>query len=149
MPTAATAHDVFEINACHGNKFENSCQTTCQLQYILVGLLYYSTWDVHWKKNNLPMCLWLVVCTCWQQRTLRAYWLLCGMGILFYISPLAYIKPPSTFFSPCYLSFQADIADTLSSMTIIHLVEKLTALSSLQGSIQHGVFHFIFKMAHD
>lgn len=83
-PTAATAREIFEINACQRNTFENSCQTTCQLQYILVGLSHYSTRDVHWKKNNLAMCLWLVVCTCWQQRTFRAYWLLCGMSTLFF-----------------------------------------------------------------
>lgn len=51
-PRAATAHEIFEINACHGNKFENSWQTTCQLQYISAGLLHYSTWDVHWKKKQ-------------------------------------------------------------------------------------------------
>lgn len=98
-PTAATAHDVFEINACHGNTFENSFQTTCQLQYILVGLLYYSTWDVHRKKNNLAVRLWRAVCTWWQQRTLRAHWLLCGMSTLFYISLMADIKPSGAFFT--------------------------------------------------
>lgn len=87
MQTEATAHDVFEINACHGNTFENSSQTACQFQYILVCLLYYSTWDVHRKKNNLAMSLWVVVFTGWQQRTLRAYWLLCVMHILFFTFP--------------------------------------------------------------
>lgn len=127
MSIEATAHDVFEINACHGNKFENSCQTACQFQYILVGLLYYSTWDVHWKKNNLAMFFWLVVGTWWQLKTLRAYWLLCGTKytffFLFQISLMAYVKPWSTF-SLCFLSFPCDSAGTLSNMSIINQVER-------------------------
>lgn len=36
-PAAATAHDVSGISACHGNEFENSCQTSCQLRFILAA----------------------------------------------------------------------------------------------------------------
>lgn len=127
MSIEATAHDVFEINACHGNKFENSCQTACQFQYILVGLLYYSTWDVHWKKNNLAMFFWLVVGTWWQLKTLRAYWLLCGTKypfFLFFKFPWWLMSSLEALFSLCFLSFPCDSAGTLSNMSIINQVER-------------------------
>jgi len=66
------------------------------------------------------VCVCVCVCTWWQQRALRAYWLLCGTGILllFLHFRLELLLSPSL-----SLSFPCDIADTffcLSLVTIIH-----------------------------
>lgn len=132
-PRAATAHEIFEINACHGNKFENSWQTTCQLQYISAGLLHYSTWDVHWKKKQpgyvfVTSCVYLltakdfqgILVVMWHEHTFFFF--------LFFTFPWWLISSLQALFSLCSPSFGSDTADTLSDMTIIHPAEKPTAL---------------------
>lgn len=95
----------------------------CQLRYIL---LYYSTWDPHWKINNLVYVLRRgVVCTRWQRRTLRTSAVMWRERTLFFLiisSHMACMKPSQTFLPSC--PFRSDTADTLSNLTIIHSVEK-------------------------
>lgn len=56
----------FEINACHGNKFENGCQTACQLQSVLLALLVWHYLIFSLKENQpadvlLGFFFWLFV----------------------------------------------------------------------------------------
>lgn len=116
----------FEINACHGNKFENGCQTACQLQSVLLALLVWHYLIFSLKENQpadvlLGFLLFVEpprLHLLWEQRTLRACWLFCDMNTVFFtpldFSLMADIEPSGTFpFGS--LSF---LADTLSNMAV-------------------------------
>lgn len=91
----------FEINACHGNKCENGCQTACQLQSVPLGLLVWHYLIFSLTENqpaDVLLGFWGVFfVTCGasspvlaeSQRTLRACWLFRDMNTVF--------SPPSTF----------------------------------------------------
>lgn len=51
----------FEINACHGNKCENGCQTACQLQSVQLGPLVWH-YLIFSLKENQPAD---VLLSCW------------------------------------------------------------------------------------
>ena len=119
--TEETAHDVFQIFSCHGNTFENSCQTSCQLQYILLGLCITAPERFIGRKNHLATCLELVVCTFWWQRTLRAYWLLCGMRVLFLHFPEGFYQA----FKHC-----SSLLPVISQWHCWHIVRHYNYLSS-------------------
>lgn len=51
---SATARDVSEISACHGNEFENSCQTSCQLRYIRAALVVLQY--LRYSQKRKPAC---------------------------------------------------------------------------------------------
>lgn len=104
--------------------------------------LYYTTWRFHSHKTQpgyvfMTSCVYLLTAkdfkgifvVMWRRRT-------------FYISLMADIKPSSTFFPRISLSFHCDTADTRQDMTIIHPVEKLTALfvEKAVQSIRHDAF---------
>lgn len=114
--TEATAYDVFEINACHGNKFESSCQTACQFQYILLVFLLF-----FFVLQYLKCSFCVLDASCWRCLTAKDFQgvllvMCCTVEVFFFTSP----------FWLCFLSFQSHISGVFSNVSIIKPAGKRT-----------------------